>query len=816
MDFQSLLAHARNGGGILFCGAGFSSDCLNFENIEEIGTTGALLELLNQKLEEEGHISGFRDIKNAADEYRDRIGQFDLMNLLKQNFSISHVTEELIEITKYPWERIYTTNYDNAIELACTHAKRPFDSRNNLDPGSDFPETRVDIVHLHGCAEKWEIRNFEQSCILGAESYMRLEGLKHWLDQLRTDVDRSTVVVFVGFSAQDFHLNQVLYNASGTKPKVFFVNRTTVQREPDLERMQRNFGQSLPIGRSVFSTIIRKSMHADVPREPVLRCYNRYHQPEPSPSIPSVTEIENQLIFGEFSRPQIVRDVLQGRKDYHVPRTITREILSSINNGTTIALLTGEICDGKTLVVEELCAHLSLSRPVFELRHAYDDILEETVEILDVYKTAVVIIENCFDLSRTKLRHIARQFHKSTAMAILTSRNIAAEAEAVSQTVLEEFESFGIFHLTRMDRVEIETFVELTDQIAAWKDFYATTYTERLRFVETSCRGSLPGFLLRLLRSKHVKERYVSEYRKTESLHPTETRAGIAALYVAHIGYDAPLSFLSNIFEIDVGAAFDRLNEQGVAFRLVRRVGDSIKTVPSIGATVLLKEVIEPREVVDTIVEILKKISALRANSDFVRHMFTQMMRYSILASVVDNAVQINRFFDNVSKIPYCRRQILFWLQWHMAMTDQRQFVAADRFLTQAYKEVRAYKQRTGIDYDSKQLDDRKAKFLMLRGRYSNRATSDVFSDFVAASRIVRHLLGRQDLTHHPFETLREVAELFGARSSELTKEQRESGCGILDGITVVAKNAMGSLPEGYQSRRAKQSLERVNEIKNW
>ena len=152
--------------------------------------------------------------------------------------------------------------------------------------------------------------------------------------------------------------------------------------------------------------------------------------------------------------------------------------------------------------------------------------------------------------------------------------------------------------------------------------------------------------------------------------------------------------------------ALDRLDERGNSFRLVRRHGNLVKTVPSIGATMLLREVIEPREVVDTIVEVLDGLSSRRPNSDFVRHMFTQMMRYSILAAVIDNQIQINRFFDNVSKIRYCREQVLFWVQWHMAMTDQHDFVAADRFLNQAYKEARSYRERFGVQYDSKQIDD--------------------------------------------------------------------------------------------------------------
>ena len=185
--------------------------------------------------------------------------------------------------------------------------------------------------------------------------------------------------------------------------------------------------------------------------------------------------------------------------------------------------------------------HISpLGRPVFVLRSAYDDILDETARILDAYQNAVVVIENCFDLNRARLSGIARQFDKSDAVLILSSRNIAAEAEAGNQTILDRFETFRHYRLEEMDEGEATSFVEITDQIAAWSEFNALTRSSRLRFITRTCEGSLPGFLLRLLRSNHVRERYSEEYRKTENLHPTETRAAIAALYVGGLCRKVP------------------------------------------------------------------------------------------------------------------------------------------------------------------------------------------------------------------------------------------------------------------------------------
>lgn len=815
MNLQTFLERARNGGGILFCGTGYSADCLNFHDVEEIGTSQVLLDLLNEKLRQRGHTNGFKGLKNAADEYREKESEYSLMLLLKDRFKISNVTDDMIDIATFSWDRIYTTNYDNAIEHAFTRANRPFRSINNLEHSGDIPGSGVEIIHLHGCAEKWNIENFGRSCILGTESYLRTDEIRHWLSDLRNDVERANIVAFVGFSSEDFHLNQVLFNASSTKSKVFFINNKNAQGDPDVERTQKTFGTPICIGRLDFAKIIREVTRTELPKEPVLRCYQRYERSVPSTEVPSVTAIEDLFIFGEFERSHLVRDVTQRKRDYHVSRTITQEILGGIEEGEAIVLITGEICDGKTLVVEGLCAQLSLGRPILILRHAYDDILKETVSILNAYENVVVIIENCFDLSRERLTGLAHQFEKSQATLILTSRSIAAEAETADAQYLEEFQTFREFRFSRLDKEEVDELIDLTDQIAAWRAFWGRTRADRRRFVLTTCDGSLPGFLLRLLRSEHVRSRYAAEYRKTESLNPTGMRTIIAALYVAHIGHDAPLAFLSHVFRYDVGDMIDRLNRQSTAFKLIRRHGERVKTVPSIGATNILKEIVEPRDVVDTIVKVLERLREYVRYDDFSHHIFTQMMRYSILASVVDDSTQIDRFFDNVSKIEYCRRRVLFWLQWHMAKTDQKIFSDAEKYLQQGYKEAESYEQRTGRIYDRRQLDDRRAKFLMIRGRHEVRARDTCFRDFYEACRINGRLLRLQELTHHPYDTLCDISRFLEARRYEFDEAQLNTAVNMLQNLILLAETQVKKLKDGYQARRAQKSLRELTQVRN-
>ena len=68
-EFQRRLNLARNGGGILFCGAGFSADCLNFSPDEMLGTGAQLLNLFNAELNQK---PPYKDLQNAADALWDK------------------------------------------------------------------------------------------------------------------------------------------------------------------------------------------------------------------------------------------------------------------------------------------------------------------------------------------------------------------------------------------------------------------------------------------------------------------------------------------------------------------------------------------------------------------------------------------------------------------------------------------------------------------------------------------------------------------------------------------------------------------------
>ena len=371
-EFQRRFNLARSGGGILFCGAGFSADCLNFKPNETLGTGAQLLNLFNTQLRQE---PPYRDLQNAADALNESIADNGMMTLLKEKFTVSDVTSDMVDLLFYPWQAIYTTNYDNALEIAAQTAHKRAEGLNNTDdPDTGTPN--LPIIHLHGYVQKWDIRNFRESCVLGAESYLKLTLVKKWLDRFRRDIDQAQIVVFVGFNAGDFHLNQAINDLTGLREKAFFINRPTAQADPDIIAAQKRLGTPFFIGRAGLAALVKELLAKEAPKEPRLASFTRYTPSDPAATVPTQAQIEELFVYGKIEPSQLTRDLSNDISEYHIQRSAIQETLAVIADNARIVLLEGYPCDGKTLLTTDLAYRLSGVRPVYQMRQAYENVLK--------------------------------------------------------------------------------------------------------------------------------------------------------------------------------------------------------------------------------------------------------------------------------------------------------------------------------------------------------------------------------------------------------------------------------------------------------
>ena len=119
MDFDRALEYALEGRAVLFAGAGFSRGATNVRH-RPLKSSIELAEALAKKA---GLAAGASSpgLEDAAEGYVAAYGEDALIKELQGEFTIQKVTPHQVQVAKVPWKRVYTTNYDNAIEVASAH-----------------------------------------------------------------------------------------------------------------------------------------------------------------------------------------------------------------------------------------------------------------------------------------------------------------------------------------------------------------------------------------------------------------------------------------------------------------------------------------------------------------------------------------------------------------------------------------------------------------------------------------------------------------------------------------------------------------------
>ena len=453
----------------------------------------------------------------------------------------------MIDIVRYPWDAIYTTNYDNAIQLALEKSdKKPF-TVNNIEYDDNEISTLnsrlTPVFHLHGCLEKFDVRNLKSSLVLTTQDYHSVaQKYTKLFAHLKQDFNRSDAFVFVGYKLNDFHLQQVFYSPAETKNKTFFINRQKDSSDEELKIELEDFGQNICVGRESFSrtiiAILNSTENQSVPNFP---CFKQYERLSYDSEVPEVYKIREFLHFGAYDRKLLIRDVDLQKSDYHALRSETPVMISKLKEGRRIVLITGEFCSGKTIITEEICAILSKDRKVFHVKQYYSSIVSEVREAIRYYKNPVFVFENCFILITEALKEVCDLIKNSEASILMTARTAAVEAEFDAIRELRSYkENFQEHHVTKLHTADTDKLIHLIEQIGLSIGRAGSPIEFKRRYLNDRNEGSLASILIDVVGSANAIEHCENIFRLLfDQLDHIARIALTATLYIIHTGHEA-------------------------------------------------------------------------------------------------------------------------------------------------------------------------------------------------------------------------------------------------------------------------------------
>ena len=222
---------------VMFLGAGVTRNLWDAKDLAQ--------ELFNE-LVIDGVYSHQMGLQGVADIYYARNKVDKLYNKLNNTIRTREVPSEFVELTRYPWKAIYTTNYDDFLERAyvqsqnsgltnysCSRITKISDLEKRASPQA------IPVIKLHGC-----IQEGIGAQVISSSDYMQLYldlNRQALLQRLSTDV-MQYCIVFAGYSMNDAHIAKILYDAnkakSPLKVKGYLVSpKKDVTWEADYEKM---------------------------------------------------------------------------------------------------------------------------------------------------------------------------------------------------------------------------------------------------------------------------------------------------------------------------------------------------------------------------------------------------------------------------------------------------------------------------------------------------------------------------------------------------------------------------------------------------
>lgn len=207
LEINRLSAQIKPEKTILFFGSGSSIPSGLFSGLE-----------LRDKICKKFGISDDYDLTEASQLAEDKTSRTDLIGFLRSCILPAKPTGGLLNLPLYDWHSIYTTNYDNLIEMSYDKAKVPFrkiSSDFDYNSGRDDGSTR--IYKLHGTIEHDHCDGHQSRIILTESDYDLTDSYRKMLwNRLKVDIAENNCVI-IGYSLSDAHVKSLIQEVSKIK-----------------------------------------------------------------------------------------------------------------------------------------------------------------------------------------------------------------------------------------------------------------------------------------------------------------------------------------------------------------------------------------------------------------------------------------------------------------------------------------------------------------------------------------------------------------------------------------------------------------------
>ncbi|MCM5558510.1 SIR2 family protein [Pleomorphomonas sp. JP5] len=774
---------------ILFLGAGFAHAAHNIQNklVPLVSELEAELrsecKLPPEDRSELQHLAGYADRNNLV----------DIHEFLRSNFVTSELSPDQKTILSKKWMRIFTTNYDDSVELHSSRLEKT-EKRTSYSTEDPVPKhiSSNSVVHLHGYIHKCTANNALTQLVLTHYSYAQQRAIESpWWSIFERDLLISENVFFLGYELNDFEPAKYLSLNPAYISKTFFILLPT-SNPVALDKLTP-YGTRLSFGVEGFAEKCRHASSKPKPSHPAALRSVRYFDIDKDRKLfapPTPIEVESLFSLGQFNIGRLIATFPES-KYILIRKKRLLECDEALDSSKTL-IIHSQIGNGKTIFTYSLAAHLTVSHSTcFFVRDDFVPTADE-IEFLKTIPKVVLFFSNydtAYKLmdSFSTIREDARfVIEVNTSTQLVRYSEIASIATGSVSRINLNYLSAGelreIFHLLDKCGIAPSSFFDRFKEGAEFRDIVLSV------FENTDVASRIDKAMKPILENGDAKFIF------------------LCSSILKILGLHTEIDFLRSIVKIDVYGVIKGAGE--VAYELIDFSQDRITPHSSILSEFIVKRYLKTFELAGAIFRMASQAAKRMHESEDPqseraragRATMGSLLRFSFLSKLfegqADRDDQIRTIYENGRDNVYIQDEPLFWLQYSIFARNLGRIPIAIKHMETAYNRASArpgfltYQLDTnslGLYLDAERAQQKDAPF-----KYYEK-----ISDLIERS---KNILGEMNHRVHVLKALEKIYPTIEYRHAALTVSEANGLVfhlnllvGVFNGLTVEERSEWGT-----------------------
>lgn len=659
------------------------------------------------------------DLQDAADTFLEEKSADRFIVEMKKMLMVGKIQPEHKNLYSQPWQRVYTTNYDEIPILATkeeTSTLVPVTLKNRAEED----EEKKYCVYINGYIGKLTEESLQSEFRLSGKSYVASDALDNseYGAIFSEDIETVDCLVIVGLSLDyDLDLKRLIYNQK-VIDKTVFIERKGISG--DKERKLKRMGKVYPMDMKCFVEELVEYQTTHLPNQivPNTYIYRSFIKNQEKKTWEKATarEVYNLFMMGKFDDSLWHRE--RGRYESIVYRKALREVVEVLNNGCRVIYIHANLGNGKTIFIESLKHQIQKSNyQIFTLKEFYQSITAKEIRyITELPGKKMIIVENYYNylnvLEKFSLYSLDNIQFVLSARTVLYDTRIM---EANEYLRVKEGQSVTI-DLNKLGNTEIDGISKILSKNGLWGTLSNLSEVEKRKYLCSKKAGNaeFQGILVDIVKSTKMKEKIEDIVVRIKKVSHSYYETLILALLIKIMSLNINSDEVNKIMGINI--AFDTrfVHDENVLEILDFSSGKTeIKMKSAVIANMILKEL----DCNETIIKVLV-LTAKYANKYYGINRYENVLKniisYShvktfLLKSGQKEAFLFN-YYDSLKGLEYYKENTFFWLQYAIACSNIGSYELAQTYLDSAYSFFRDSEYTVPF-----QIDTQQARLYLLR-----------------------------------------------------------------------------------------------------